>query len=115
MLFENNAQTVDANIGPNSHRLKRSLLKSLLKRSDSNDRKWFKLRRPEFYLAQTASLEAWPFGNTLMLLMKPPTAQGGSALSFPHQGITKVADRTHAVPLPGSIRGEPGRFLPGGD
>jgi hypothetical protein len=25
-------------------------------------------------------------GNTLMLLMKPPTAQGGSALSFPHPG-----------------------------
>ncbi len=25
-------------------------------------------------------------GNTLMLLMKPPTAQGGSAFSFPHLG-----------------------------
>ena len=25
-------------------------------------------------------------GNTLMLLMKPPAAQGGCALSFPHPG-----------------------------
>ena len=29
-------------------------------------------------------------GNILMLLIKPPTAQGGSAISFPHLGITKV-------------------------
>jgi hypothetical protein len=54
----------------------------------------FKLTgRPELNLARTASLEAWPLGNILMLLMKPPTAQGGNALSFPHSGITKVGNR----------------------
>jgi hypothetical protein len=62
-------------------------------------------RRLEFYLARTASLEAWPFGNTLMLLMKPPTAQGGSAFSFPHPGITKVGHgpslvRRYCIPSP---------------
>ena len=38
----------------------------------------FKLtRRPELNLARTASLEAWPSGNILMLLMKRLAAQGG--------------------------------------
>src|SRR6267378_1894073 len=51
----------------------------------------FKLSwRPESCLARTASLEAWPLGTSLMLLMKRATAQGGNALSFPHLGITKV-------------------------
>src|ERR1017187_7211782 len=44
-------------------------------------------------------------GNTLMLLMKPPTAQGGSALSFAHLGrylgisspcFRLASDRKHA-------------------
>src|ERR1035441_7376892 len=30
-------------------------------------------------------------GNTLMLLMKPPTAQGGVHLSFPHLALPKWA------------------------
>src|SRR5664279_2923470 len=30
-------------------------------------------------------------GNILMLLMKPPPAQGGSALSFPHPALPKWA------------------------
>src|ERR1019366_6320708 len=30
-------------------------------------------------------------GNTLMLLMKPPPAQGGGALSFPHPALPKWA------------------------
>jgi hypothetical protein len=29
-------------------------------------------------------------GNILMLLMKPPTAQGENAFSFPHPDVTKV-------------------------
>jgi hypothetical protein len=61
MLFENDIQTVMFKV-------------SLFKLT------W----RPELNWARTASLEAWPFGNILMLLMKPPTAQGGNALSFPH-------------------------------
>jgi hypothetical protein len=70
MLFENDIQTVMFKV-------------SLFKLT----------RRPELNLARTASLEAWPLGNILMLLMKPPTAQGGNALSFPHCGITKVGSR----------------------
>ena len=37
-------------------------------------------------------------GNILMLLMKPPAAQGGNAFSFPHGDITKVGGR-HLFPL----------------
>jgi hypothetical protein len=50
----------------------------------------FKLLRLELCWALTARLEAWPFGNILMLLMNRLSAQGGSTLSFPHQAITKV-------------------------
>jgi hypothetical protein len=49
----------------------------------------FKLGARSLNLARTASLEAWPYGNILMLLMKPLTAQVGSDLSFPHQCITE--------------------------
>jgi hypothetical protein len=60
----------------------------------------FKLTgRPELNLARTASLEAWPLGNILMLLMKPPAAQGGNTLSFPHSGITKVGHRPLSLQL----------------
>lgn len=51
----------------------------------------FKLsRRLEFLLGANGQPGSMAIGNTLMLLMKPPTAQGGSAFSFPHLGITKV-------------------------
>src|ERR1700674_1314417 len=58
----------------------------------------FKLSwRLESCLARTASLEAWPLGTSLMLLMKWPTTQGVNAFSFPHLGITKVG---HNLPRP---------------
>lgn len=46
-------------------------------------------RRLEFYLAQTARLEAWPLGTPLMVLVKLPAAQGGNAQVF-HIHVTKV-------------------------
>src|ERR1700723_1329741 len=79
----------------------------------------FKLTgRPESNLARTASLEAWPLGNTLMLLMKPPAAQGGNTLSFPHSGITKVGTasliRLRSCCHLGASKVSPRRFIPAG-
>jgi len=66
----------------------------------------FKLLRPESCLALTASLEAWPFGNILMLLMNRLNAQGGSALSFPHRTLPKLVGNSREVhaSLPAGLR-----------
>jgi hypothetical protein len=51
------------------------LFGTLLKLSMFQTIVFYLFRRLESYLARTARLEAKPFGNTLMLLMKPQTAQ----------------------------------------
>jgi hypothetical protein len=38
------------------------------------------------FIGANGQLGGMAIGNTLMLLMKPPTAQGGATLSFPHPG-----------------------------
>src|ERR1700691_1187541 len=51
----------------------------------------FKLsRRLRVLLGANGQPGSMAIGNILMLLIKPPTAQGGNAFSFPHPGITKV-------------------------
>src|SRR5271166_1368320 len=51
----------------------------------------FKLsRRLEFCFGANGQPGSTAIGNTLMLLMKPSPAQGGSAVTFPHLDITKV-------------------------
>jgi hypothetical protein len=63
--------------------------------------KLFQFWAPGVLLARTASLEAWPLGTILMLLMKPPTAQGGSTLSFPHSPLYQNGTSTfrHSIAL----------------
>jgi hypothetical protein len=85
MRFDNDAQTLE---------FQNVAVQSLFSR--------FKTRRPEFYLARTASLEAWPFGNILMVLVKPPNAQAENAAVF-HIEITKVSQN----PLSAARRAEP--------
>src|SRR5271157_3028787 len=44
----------------------------------------FCLQAPGVLLGANGQPGSMAIGNTLMLLMKPPNAQGGSAFSFPH-------------------------------
>jgi hypothetical protein len=71
MLFENDIQTIDIQMSGSNYQVQ--------------------TRRLESYLAQTARLEAWPLGTSLMLLVKPPNAQEGNAQVFHIRTLPKWA------------------------